>query len=142
MGKIKKISMVLFLITFSTEINAGVNGLTVHSRANCINNESISWDLTQDWMLLTKSKHSHLEPGGQKKIHFFETHWEKTWRSAAVHWKEGESGGWTVEGDHWIQIGDEPPRNIQHEVVTDCSIYDGWWDKDKEIIKDKERFYG
>lgn len=36
---------------------AGFNGVTHHSRANCANNESISWDWTRNWYFWVNSKH-------------------------------------------------------------------------------------
>lgn len=45
---------------------AGLNKLTAHSRANCINNES-SWDATESHMLLTVSEHWKFKVDEAKK---------------------------------------------------------------------------
>jgi hypothetical protein len=99
--------------------------LTIHSRANCFgNNESISWDLTHDYILNTRSDHYY------KGVyqHSIVTGWRNTWRSAAVHWAEGFND-WKVHGRHYIayKLGDVIP--LGEEWVSDCSIYNGWWDK-------------
>lgn len=44
-------------------------------------------------------------------------------RAAAYHKKEGY-GDWTVEGHHWMKY---PKYSYPHQIVSDCSIYDGWW---------------
>jgi len=105
--------------------NAGFNGFTMHSRANCGNNESISWDARNYYTLGTVSHHYYK---GQFN-HGISTGWEYTWRSAAVHWFEANPGsGWRVIGYHWIKVGTEQ-RLLLVTDVSDCSIYDGWWDK-------------
>jgi hypothetical protein len=124
-----KISL-FFLITIllhSPAAFGGFNKLTTHSRANCVNNESISWDWTHEWVLLTTSDHINARSGAV--LHSLSTGWENTWRSAAVHWGEG-SGGWLVHGVHWIKNASGFLK-IGEEIVDDCSIYDGWWDQDK-----------
>lgn len=121
--------MAVFFLTllWTSSLFAGFNGLTVHSRANCVNNESISWDWTTYWVLFTTSDHCDLGSGAL--IHSIGTGWQSTWRSAAVHWGEGR-GGWLVHGHHWINDhGRVLP--IGSETVNDCSIYDGWWDRNK-----------
>ena len=103
---------------------AGVNGITYHSRANCVNNETISWDATKAWKLFTTSDHINAATG--QLVHSLPTGWAVTRRSAAVHWGEGR-GGWIVHGYHWIQEPGQPIRMIKEEIVTNCDIYDGWW---------------
>lgn len=112
------------LLTLATSANAGVNGLTAHSRANCVNNETISWDAVAPHTLFTTSDHINASTGAL--VHSITTGWANTRRSAAVHWGEGR-GGWTVHGYHWIQEPNKPIRKFQDEVVTNCDIYDGWW---------------
>jgi hypothetical protein len=107
---------------------AGMNGLTWHSRANCANNESIAWDWTRNWWLWTTSDHRDIRTGGS--LHSMTTQWQNTWRSAAVHWGEG-TGGYLVVGDHWLNNSNNQIIYLGHEAVTDCSIYDGWWDHNK-----------
>lgn len=107
---------------------AGFNGLTYHSRANCGNNESISWDWTHDWVFYTQSDHYNARNGSL--IHSVYMPLQMTWRSAAVHWGEGK-GGWKVIGSHYRLYTDGSKRCEALETVTDCSIYDGWWDRNK-----------
>lgn len=119
------------LLFFSLNVHAGFNGLTSHSRANCANNESISWDWQTNHMLGTISQHNR---GGQY-IHRVISDWQNTWRSAAVHWGEAVPGsGWNVVGYHWIMIGGQQ-MHFDMTNVNDCSIYDGWWEKEKEVVK-------
>lgn len=127
----------IFLILFLNLAYPGINGLTYHSRANCVNNETISWDLLEDHRLETASRHTGVN------YHSIVDSDRVTWRSAAVCWGEGR-GGWNVEGwhylwdDHGNKFGLQDNWHIkQHEVVSDCSIYDGWWDHDK----DHDKFY-
>ena len=48
-----------------------------------------------------------------------------------MHWGEAVPGsGWRVIGYHWINEGGRE-RLMEVTDVTDCSIYDGWWDKNK-----------
>ena len=133
MGVYKQIRMIvmkymvsLFLAFVLMNVaNAELNGFTMHSRANCGNNESISWDATQYRVLGTVGHHYH----NGTFIHRFSTGWENTWRSASVHWFEANPGsGWRVVGFHWIKVGTEE-RLLEVTDVSDCSIYDGWWSK-------------
>ena len=39
----KNISVALIFCSIGSIANAGINGTTAHSRANCVNNESITW---------------------------------------------------------------------------------------------------
>lgn len=130
---------ILYLLLFSVMqmAEAGFNGRTQHSRANCVNNETITWDATRDWILQTISIHIDKENNQHKIV----TPWEDTWRSAAVHWREALPGsGWRVTGIHWYSPSRvSKPIFIELTNVTDCSIYDGWWDKNiyKVILNDK-----
>lgn len=121
--KFSKATFLLLLLSGSTF--AGINGLTIHSRANCVNNESITWDLTENWQLATIS--THYKDGIIQ--HSVPTGWQNTWRSAAVHWGEG-TGGWYVEGQHYI-IMSGVQKNLGTTRSENCSGYDGWWDKSK-----------
>ncbi len=107
---------------------AGFNGVTHHSRANCANNESISWDWTVSHWFWVNSDHLNARTG--TIIHGISTGWQSTWRCAAVHWGEG-TGGWKVHGLHWMVSKNGDPILMAEEFVTDCSIYDGWWDRNK-----------
>lgn len=125
--------MKLKLLTISCLLSIGVahagfNGYTNHSRANCTNNESISWDWTHDWWLWTNSEHYNVSNG--ELIHTLNTGAQLTWRSAAAHWGEGQIG-WQVHGRHWRLYTDKKWHLESDEWITDCSIYDGWWDRNK-----------
>ena len=102
--------------------NAGLHGLTHHSRANCVNNETISWHAGHNYWFWIVSRHRN-----DNEDHQLVQDWTFTWRAAAVHWGEGK-GGWSVEGHHWMKDNYGRPVEVANENVTDCSIYDGWWD--------------
>lgn len=106
---------------------AGLWGLTIHSRANCLNNESITWDRTANHWLWTQSWHYRNWSALQ---HVVTAGTRYTWRSAAVHWGEGNNlvPPWRVIGYHyrydalkrrWVNLG--------VTYATGCNIYDGWW---------------
>src|SRR5690349_16900848 len=125
----------IILLVISNHCIAGVAGLTIHSRANCGNNESISWDMR--WYRVYATSSSHFNDGNvpNKFTHVINTGWEDTWRSAAVDWVEASPGsGWRVIGTHWMK---DPKTGCDIYLgatdVTDCSVYDGWWDQ--EFIK-------
>lgn len=122
----KRIGIFFATLALCNAGHAAFNGLSIHSRANCVNNESISWDWTHYWILNTQTSHYY----HGKLQHVFNTGWQNTWRSAAVHWGEGR-GGWTVKGEHYIAYrpGDLIPLGTTH--VSDCSIYNGWWERSK-----------
>jgi hypothetical protein len=58
------------------------------------------------------------------------SNWQLTWRSAMVHWGEGR-GGWLVRGQHYMADSRGNPVLVADETVSNCSIYDGWWDRNK-----------
>ena len=121
-----------FLLTSTICVNsyAGLNGLTHHSRANCVNNESISWDFTQNHNMSVSSDHYYMPDG--KLSHFIAGAFENTWRKAAVHWGEAPVGkDWRVKGTHCIERPKKDGVEFFQEMVRDCSIYNGWWDYEK-----------
>jgi hypothetical protein len=125
----KKIIYSLSLLSLlSLQAHAGLVGLTWHSRANCGNNESISWDARWERTYITLSQHVHPEYG---IAHEIITQLEDTIRSAAVHWGEAFPGNsWQVFGTHWMIDEDTGlEKRIGETYATDCSIYDGWWDQ-------------
>jgi hypothetical protein len=122
---VKKISTFLLLIGICSSASAAFNGLTVHSRANCVNNESIAWDWTH-WNLNTVGSHYY----NDKLKHSEGTGWNYTWRNGIVHWGEGR-GGWKVHGQHYIAYKAGDLISLGEQWVTDCSIYNGWWDRNK-----------
>lgn len=129
----KKITTVLLVSLLQVNsATAGVYDLTIHSRANCVNNESITWHLGHEytlWIFATHYVNKGEDPyTGQHVVS--SGHIEKTWRSAAVHWNEPAhypSVNWRVEGHHYMMMG-YTAYDIGTTVAYDCSIYDGWWD--------------
>ena len=122
----KKIIGVLLLSSFFAQSSyAGMGELTWHSRANCGTNESVSWHAFHRYWFWTVGRHRH----DQKRIdHQVIADWAYTWRSAPIHWTEG-TGGWTVEGNHWMRDSENRrPHVARVTFVSDCNIYDGWWD--------------
>lgn len=81
-------------------------GLVWFSRANCANNESIAWDWpTNSYWLWTYGYHfrnDYFNYGWEPQL---QTGWENTYRSAAVHWGEGVTGGAFVMGDFYLWNG-------------------------------------
>ena len=119
----KKIALSVALFLFSNYSVAAFNGLSHHSRANCINNETISWDFTRKWNMGTAAEHFH----NNDLICVLTQNYEDTRRAAVVHWGEGR-GGWRVKGYHWLKDGRGQNHLVLTTEVTDCSIYNGWWD--------------
>ena len=113
----------LTLLAINMNSYAGFAGLTTHSRANCANNESITWHFGHSYRLLTYS--AHIDRMGY--MHEVKAAWANTWRSAAVHWFEAKPGsGYNVIGNHfWFKDGKR--SKIRETLATDCAIYDGWW---------------
>jgi hypothetical protein len=118
------IILTLLLSTINTSY-AALNALSIHSRANCLNNESISWDGFHYWILATESWHYRVgEP-----VHLVGSGWENTWRSASVHYGEGNRGGYRAVGYHHIRYeGSDTDKLLGVTNVTDCNIYNGWWE--------------
>jgi hypothetical protein len=119
----KKHIIVMSLLLAANLSHAAVNGLSIHSRANCVNNESISWDWTKPRLFQTKSTHWTRDG---KKSHEILTKSEVGRRSAAVHYGESVSG-WVVDGVH--DITDQDTKKIKTYITRaeGCNIYDGWW---------------
>jgi len=120
----KKHIIIMSLLLVSNLSHAAANGLSIHSRANCVNNESISWDWTKPRHFETTSK--HFEGDGAYYRHTLKTVSEVTRRSAAVHYGESLSG-WQVVGEH--KIIDDKTKSVKTFVTEaiGCNIYDGWW---------------
>lgn len=129
----KNILKLLILLSLSQSSYSAFNGLTIHSRANCLGiNESISWDWTRNHILRVESEHWFC-PNVCHMVHVNDTGFEDTWRNAIVHWTEAgkvEGGRWGVHAKHWIREG-KRERELGGTHVYDCSIYNGWWDRNK-----------
>jgi len=123
-------SIIITLIVLSSITNnliAGVYSLTHHSRANCVNNETISWELGRSHLLQTVSVHHHYGSRGLDRGHTIIRGFEMTWRSAAVCYREGFEGGWKVWGGHFTKVNGIKTR-LASTFTENCSIYNGWWD--------------
>ena len=94
-------------------------GLTFFSRANCANNESISWDWPgNSYWLWTYGYHYR----GGKWEPTISTGWENTYRSAAIHWGEGFSGGAYVVGDHYMWISGYGTLYLGRTQTDNCNL--------------------
>ncbi len=122
----KSIFTAIIIMAFSIQSYAGFVSLTIHSRANCVNNESITWDLWRAYKLITVSDHFR---DNDTFIHEENTGLHMTRRSAAVHWNEAPPGsGWHVIGTHWMMDKKKGVSIFLGSTnVYDCSIYSGWW---------------
>lgn len=118
-------------LAYALNSHAGLKTLTIHSRANCGNNESITWNARQSNNLLTWTMHYYYFRGRLQKGHSYDTDWQNTWRSSAVCWGEGTnlSGSWEVWGQHYIKNASGKILWLGDTRTKDCSIYNGWWDK-------------
>jgi hypothetical protein len=114
------------LLAFSLAGSAGLlhaipaqAGITFFSRANCINNESISWDWpSNSYWLWTNSFHQR--NGVSEPV--IQTGWEYTYRSAAVHWGEGFYGGAYVVGDHYMWISGYGTLFMGRTQTNNCNL--------------------
>lgn len=120
----KKIKVVLSSILLASSITsqAGLFKTTVHSRANCLNNESITWWLGHPYKWKVVSIHKHNPTGG---IHLVDTGFIYNDRVAAVHWGEGVHGGFTVWGYHYL-AGFHDSVPFDTTMTEGCDIIDGW----------------
>ena len=131
-----KHGLILSLLLASNLSHAAFNGLSIHSRANCVNNESISWDMTKKREMYTISDHCKMnkkrngcEPLNKAPDdeHYIDTEREIGIRSAGVHWGEGTSGNWAVLGVHEIKDPYTGTVSTYFTSATGCNLYDGWW---------------
>ena len=106
--------------------NSGIVSTTVHSRANCYNNESITWWLGHQYDWRVVSIHFNI----YNTAHYIDTGYAHTWRQAAVHWGEAPEFDhrWVVSGYHYLLDYGNGESPFDTTSVGDCSIYSGWWD--------------
>ena len=112
------------------------------SRANCSNNESITWqypvvNANRWWRVISTHRRSAIG-WGSEEVHSVDSGWGLTWRSAAVHWGEGASGmygprRWFVVGQHYEffpgAIGIAGARMIAYTTATNCNagqVFPDW----------------
>lgn len=121
----KKIIVSIILGAVTTTTHAGLKATTVHSRANCINNESITWWLNHSYIWKVVSIHDN-----GYGFHVVDTGFKYTWRQAAVHWGEGPlcRSDWEVSGYHYIDTYANGKIPFDQTFADDCGIYNGWWD--------------
>lgn len=115
-------ALALSLMLLASVSHAGILGRTVHSRANCLNNESITWwrGHYNTWRVISL----HHSPFGQR--HVIDTGWVYTWRAHAIHWGEGDPKYlWTVYGVHYQYDISKTAPFAQTQSMF-CSIIDGW----------------
>jgi hypothetical protein len=110
------------LLSCSAIVNAGLNKTTVHSRANCLNNESITWwyGHPYDWRVVSV----HKSPWNV--VHDIDTGFTYNDRVAAIHWAEGMvSSPWEVWGYHYLLgFSKNVPFDCTHAI--DCQLIEGW----------------
>jgi len=127
--KSKIIILPLLLALQINIVNSGVYSTTAHSRANCVNNESITWFLwnAYNWRVISFHNYDLNRPANG--YHYINTGMGHTWRQAAVHWKESYPGGsYFVSGFHYFLDRGNEVLDVNTQA-SDCSIYDGWWDQ-------------
>jgi hypothetical protein len=103
--------------------HAGVHQTTVHSRANCLNNESITWWLNHPYNWRVVSYHI----SAFNEYHSMDTGFQHTWRAHAIHWGEGDiTNLWTVYGDHF-QYEYSKTVPFDQTEANFCDIIHGWY---------------
>lgn len=135
--RIQQLSVVaVLLVSFSSTSFAGLTRLTHHSRANCVTNESISWDGLRTHDLAVTSQHYPVATYGGilSPSHLVETGALRgVFRAAAIHWGEGVAGLplHYVRGHHWLALkitGTNSYRTIyRNNFATGCNITEGFF---------------
>lgn len=131
----KKKIFYIILLLIPVACNAGWNGTTVHSRANCDPNlgvnESITWWFLHphQWRIVSFHYPNVLN---RNISHANNTGYAFVWRQAVVHWGESfpSNGHYYVYGYHyyWDEYFNKEVYDANTEA-TNCNLYDGWWDK-------------
>lgn len=117
---IKAIALTMLAVSAMLGAAPSHAGKIWFSRANCVNNESITWDWPgRNYWLWTNSFHRHSKTGWQDPIR---TGWQWTYRSAAVHWGEGMGGGWYVIGHHFEWIHPYGEILLGTTPTTGCNL--------------------
>lgn len=98
-------------------------GLVWFSRANCANNESITWDWPgNNHTLWTNSFHYDTRVRAWEPPPTIRTGWEWGYRSGAVHWWEGLKGGRQVTGHHFAYSWPYGEYLLGRTYATGCNI--------------------
>lgn len=111
------------LLAITASSHAGLYQTTVHSRANCLNNESITWWYGHRYNWKVVSIHKHVPTG---EIHLVDTGFNYNDRVAAVHWGEGVHAGFQVWGYHYLK-GYHDAVPFDYTYATGCNIIEGWF---------------
>lgn len=121
MEYVVRILVCCFLLS-SITAQAGLRNTTVHSRANCLNNESITWwnGHPYDWKVVSIHKHV---PTNQ--IHKIDTGFQYKDRVAAICWGEGVHSGFVVWGYHFLR-GHHDTVPFDTTYADSCNIIEGW----------------
>ena len=110
------------LLTASCAMVAPTNaGLVWFSRANCANNESITWDWPGNnyWLWTDGFHYKFQQRAWEPRI---STGWEWTYRSAAMHWGEGFNGGYYVYGNHYRYVPNVGQIFLGRTATDNCNI--------------------
>lgn len=126
--KIKKYCILIFFLFLNMESFAGFHSLTANSRANCVNNESITWHANHYYWMRVISFHNY----NHIQQHVIDTFQVFTCRAAAVCWAEapkGQGDPWDVYAYHLMY--DNWGKEYIYKITStnDCDIYNGWWDE-------------
>jgi len=106
----------------SLSAHAGILGRTVHSRANCLNNETITW--WKGHPVTWRVTSLHVSPYDQE--HSMDTGWLYDSRVAAIHWGEGNPKNlWQVFGNHY-EYSISKVKPFARTYAIECSIINGW----------------
>jgi len=116
---VKVIFTLLLGISSITVAAPSYAGLVWFSRANCGNNESISWDWPGNSRWLWTNSLHYKNGRWEEPIR---TGWEWTWRSAAVHWGEGFERGYFVTGNHFEWLPGYGEHYFGHTETTHCNL--------------------
>jgi hypothetical protein len=121
-SNIKKVLGVCLLTGLCNTSNAGLFRMTIHSRANCLNNESITWWKGHpfNWRVISY----HTDQGAI--AHQMDTGFNYTWRAHAIHWGEGTRIlSWRVWGYHYV-LDYNKRVPFGKTYANHCNIIDGW----------------
>lgn len=111
--KLTKLILLSLPILYSQSSVAALINL---SRANCVNNESISWDPT---LRAHTGKVRAVHEYSDSTNHICGTGMQTSWRIAMIHWGEG-TGGWTVWGKHTIYDSSQGKYRYYYTNTTNC----------------------
>ena len=116
-----KYSIIAICMALANPTNAEV---TYFSRANCVNNESLTWDPMQTYYPVLIAKSSHKWTGGG--AHSISD--SRTWYNSAkaIHWGEGVS---TPGGDYWVVTGIHAwqDRLMRFNTATSSATFCNLW---------------